>query len=335
MAARNGGESWVSEEASWTLGAFRLAEERLSGLPFEAIPAVEVAARLGRLPLFASVSAGELIRFACAGRHVRHQHNTIIYRDGTNAKDIQFLMEGRVVLREPSGIEQSVEAPASLSFQEVLEDRPMAVTIKAVTPCICFSFTLAELQALMAESTGLVEGLLRMLCVSVPDKIADLVLPQEGVQSRVDGTAPLDPIAKATLLDALPVFSGVSREEMLALTGIAAEVNAVKGAQLFTEADPPALHLLISGAISLESTEDESVVSAGPGDAVGLYQMLAGIPLVRQGRCLEGARFLRVDREDLLDLLMQRPELQRQLLGSLFGATYFLASTGNLRLVSL
>jgi CRP-like cAMP-binding protein len=64
-------------------------------------------------------------------------------------------------------------------------------------------------------------------------------------------------------------------------------------------------------------------LTAGPGDAVGLCQMLAGIPLLRQGRCLEDTRFLRVDREDLLDLLMQRPDLQRQLLGSLFRGSQF------------
>ena len=199
----------------------------------------------------------------------------------------------------------------------------MTAKLSAATPCICLSFTLAELQVLMAESTGLVEGLLRMLCVSMPKEISDLVVRRAGGQSPVDGTAIIDPIAKATLLGALPVFSQVSREEMLTITGIASEVNAVSGAQIFAETDPPALHLLISGSVSLESTEDESVVTAGPGDAVGLYQMLAGIPLVRQGRCLEDARFLRVDREDLLDLLMQRPDLQRQLLGSLFRGSQF------------
>lgn len=322
-AAPNDGDWWASEEASWTLGAFRLTEDRLSELVLEPLPAVEIAARLGRLPLFASVSADELIRVACAGRHVRHQHDTIIYRDGMIAEDVQFLIQGRVVRREPSGIEQSIDAPAPLSFQEVLEDRPMTAKLSAATPCICLSFTLAELQVLMAESTGLVEGLLRMLCVSMPKEISDLVVRRAGGQSPVDGTAIIDPIAKATLLGALPVFSQVSREEMLTITGIASEVNAVSGAQIFAETDPPALHLLISGSVSLESTEDESVVTAGPGDAVGLYQMLAGIPLVRQGRCLEDARFLRVDREDLLDLLMQRPDLQRQLLGSLFRGSQF------------
>ncbi len=322
-ATRNDGDWWVYEEASWTLRALRLTEAGLSELLVEPLPAVEIAARLGRLPLFASVNADELIRVACAGRQVRHQPDTIIYQDGESAESVQFLMQGRVARRGLLGMEQSVDAPAPLSFQEVLEDRPMTGKVRAVSSCLCLSFTLAELQVLMAESRGLVEGLLRMLCVSMPGEISDPVLRRACRQNSAQGTAMMDPIAKAALLEALPVFSQVSRHEILTLTGIAAEGNAASGAQIFAETDPPALHLLISGSVSLESSEDESVLSAGPGDAVGLYQMLAGIPLLRQGRCLADTRFLRLDRDDLLDLLMQRPDLQRQLLGSLFRASHF------------
>ncbi len=161
-----------------------------------------------------------------------------------------------------------------------------------------------------------------MLCASMPEEISGLIVRRTGARGPTGCAGNIDPIAKATLLETLPVFSRVSREEMLTLTGIASEANAVSGTQIFTETDPPALHLLISGSLSLESTEDEPAVSAGPGDAVGLYQMLAGIPLVRRGRCVEDARYLRMDREDLLDLLMQRPDLQRQLLGALFRGSH-------------
>ena len=177
----------------------------------------------------------------------------------------------------------------------------------------------------MADSTGLLEGLLRMLCVRMPKEISDPVVRRAGVHTPADGAVKVDAIAKAGMFEALPVFSQVSREEMLTLTGIVSEANVVSGAQIFLETDSPALHLLISGSISLESTEDGSVMTAGAGDAVGLYQMLAGIPLIRHARCLEDTRFLRVDREDLLDLLMQRPDLRRQLLGSLFRSNWNVA----------
>jgi len=323
VASRNGGDWWVFEAASWTLGAFRLNEDRLSELWAEPLPAVEIASRLNMLPLFASVSADELFRIACAGRQVHHKPDTIIYGDGTIPGDVQFLMQGRVVRGELSGIEQSVDAPAPLSFQEVIESRTMAGAMRAATPCICLSLTLAEMQILMAESAGLVEGLLRMLCASMPKEISDPVVRGAGVPPLAGGVGIVDPIARATLLEALPVFSQVSREDMLTLAAIASEGKAASEAQIFAETDPPALHLLVSGSVSLESTEDEAAVSAAPGDAVGLYQMLAGIPLVRRARCIEDATFLRVDREDFLDLLIQRPDLQRQLLGTLFRGSHF------------
>ncbi len=314
---RDGGEWWVAEEANWALRALRRPEDCLEEAALEPLPAVEIAARLIRLPLFASVSADELIGVACAGRQLHHEHDSIIYREGEFAQDLQFLMQGRVVRRWPSGREQSIAAPAVLSFEEVLADRPMEARVSAASACVCLCLTMPELQGLMAESTGLVEGLLRTLCVSMPDAIADPVLHRAGAKTPVSRDA-YGSIAKATLLEALPVFSEVSRAEILALAAIVSEEKAAGGTQIFTETDPPALCLLISGSLSLVSSDDGSALSAGPGDVVGLYQTLAGIPLVRQGRCCEDTRFLRVRREDLLDLVMQRPELQRQLLSALF-----------------
>ncbi len=321
--SRNGGDWWVLEAASWALAAFRLSEDRLSELWAQPLPTVQIAARLGILPLFASVSADELFRIACAGRQVRYKSEASIYSDGAIPEDVQFLMMGRVARRESSGIEQGIDAPAPLSFQELLEGRPVNGALSAATPCICLSLTLAEMQVLMAESAGLVEGLLRMLCASVPKEISDPVVRRANGQTLVAGAGILDPIGKATLLEALPVFSQVAREEMLALAAIALEGKAASEARIFAETDPPAFHLLISGSVSLETAEEEAAVSAGPGDAIGLYQMLAGIPLVRWARCIEETRFLRVDRDDFRDLMMNRPDLQRQLLGTLFRGSHF------------
>ena len=150
-----------------------------------------------------------------------------------------------------------------------------------------------------------------------------MVLRRGVLHLPVDVNAVIDPITAATLLEGLPALSKVSPEEMLALTTIVSEVKAVSGTNIFAEADPPAFHLLISGSLSIASAEDDSVVSAGPGDVVGLYQMLSGKPLLHRGHCLEDTRALRVQHDDLLDLLMQRPDLQRQLLGSLFRGSHF------------
>jgi CRP-like cAMP-binding protein len=46
--------------------------------------------------------------------------------------------------------------------------------------------------------------------------------------------------------------------------------------------------------------------------------MLSGIPLVRRALCGADSIILRVEREDFLDLMLQRPELARQMLANLF-----------------
>jgi ATP/ADP translocase/CRP-like cAMP-binding protein/HEAT repeat protein len=318
VSARDGRDWWVFEAASWVLRVLRLPEDRSSELGVESLPAVEVAARLGILPLFAGVSVDELFRIACAGRQIRHRPGDCIYGDGTVPGDIQFLMRGSVIRENPSGTEQKIDDLAPLDFQEFLEGKPMAGAVRAASPCVCLSLTLADAQTLMAESRGLVEGLLRMLCTSMPTAISHPVTQRIGAAALEACSGNLDPVGRATLLGTLPAFSQISREEMLALSGIATERRAGVGAQIFAEMDPPALQVVVSGSISLETPEGEAAMSAKPGDAVGLYQMLAGIPLVLRAHCIEDSLLLSVDREEFLDLLTQRPDLLRQLLGRLF-----------------
>ena len=63
LAHRDAKDWYVFEAASWTLAARRRRERRRE-LWLEPLPAVEIAARLRRLPLFASVWVDELFRIA-------------------------------------------------------------------------------------------------------------------------------------------------------------------------------------------------------------------------------------------------------------------------------
>ncbi len=322
-AAQDGSDWWVFEAASWALGSLRLSENQLPEPWVEPLPAVEIAARLGALPLFAGVSADELFRIARAGRQIRHNPGALVYSEGITPEDVQFLLAGAVVRTAAPDSEQVIRAPVPLDFHEFLEGKPIAAAVRASERSICLSLTRLDVQALLAGSCGLVEGFLRMLCGYMPAEIGDPVVRGAGVSSLPAAAGSLNSIGKATLLEALPAFTGISRDEMLSIAAVTSERSAASGTQTLAETDPPALHLVVSGLFSLESSADEPVVTASAGDAVGLYQMLAGIPLVRQGRWLEDGRFLSLDREDFLDLLVQRPELLRQLLAKLFQGGHF------------
>jgi CRP-like cAMP-binding protein len=116
------------------------------------------------------------------------------------------------------------------------------------------------------------------------------------------------------------VFSALSADEGLQLAAIARDIVAEADQVIATEADPPAVCVVLSGEIVLEAPggEDGPIVVRG-GDVVGLLQTLAGVPLGRRQRAMRRTRALRIEREELFDLLGRRPALLQQLLGAMLG----------------
>lgn len=89
------------------------------------------------------------------------------------------------------------------------------------------------------------------------------------------------------------------------------------GSDLFSERERPAIYALISGELSLEGGAQSPII-AGPSDVVGIYETLAGIDYEFHARVRQDGIALRIDREDLFDLLVQRSALLRQVFGALF-----------------
>ena len=125
---------------------------------------------------------------------------------------------------------------------------------------------------------------------------------------------PLTPIEKVLMLQNVPVFADIAPDEMRHLASIASEVLMNDGSTLFTESDPSAVWVVLSGSAVLESVSGGEVVATEAGDVVGLYDTLAGTPIGRRGRVVGAGRALRIEREDLFDLFGQCPELLRQML---------------------
>jgi AAA family ATP:ADP antiporter len=283
----------------------------------ERLPAIEIAARLGRLPLFASISVDELFHMAKSGRQVSYDAGETICGTESFSDEYVFLMEGIIRRQARSEPEKQVEGPAPVNFEEVLTGVPLQEPVKAVESCTCFSLTLRRFRELLSGSRGLVEGILRMLCTHAPAKIADPVV-RCAHPPLPSGQKQLKPTDKILLFESYPGFSGISREELLGVIAIASELRYAEGVELFGEMDPPALHAVVSGLVVIEAIDEKFPISASDGDGIGLYQMFSGIPMVRRAVCASDSIILRVEREDFLDLLLQRPELMRQILANLF-----------------
>ena len=70
-AHRDARDWYVFEAASWALAAHRVEADRRRTLWQEPLPAVELADRLRKLPIFHFTSVDELFRIASLGRQVR------------------------------------------------------------------------------------------------------------------------------------------------------------------------------------------------------------------------------------------------------------------------
>jgi hypothetical protein len=109
----------------------------------------------------------------------------------------------------------------------------------------------------------------------------------------------------------------VSLDEAIALAAIAAETRLTAGKDLLTEDDRPAIYALISGGLSIQRAAEAPII-AGPTDVIGIYETLAGIDFGFHARVRQDGIALRIDREDLFDLFVQRPALLGQVFGALF-----------------
>jgi hypothetical protein len=130
---------------------------------------------------------------------------------------------------------------------------------------------------------------------------------------------PPDPLEKVLVLRQNPLMVGATVKQLLALAGIARDVTLTAGSILFTDSDPPAVYCLLAGEVCLEGDAVTPVV-AGPGSTVGMLETLAGVSLGRRAAATRDGYALRLDREELFDVLADHADLVQGLFSGLLQA---------------
>ena len=319
LAHRDVKDWYVFEAASWALAAYRLPGNKRRNLWIEPLPVVQIASRLRHVPVFESVSVGELVRIAATGRQVRYENGSILCQVGAIPEHLQFLLDGIVTAKAGDQGGREIAAPAALGFEEILDGSPMHETLRTSESAVCLTVGRDEFRALLSDNTELVQGLFRMLAGGARAADRPVMTGRHSAGPTLhDG--PLTPIEKVLTLEDVPVFATVAPDEMLHLASIASEVPMTEGSTLFSESDPSAVWVILAGRAVLESVAGGDIVATEAGDVVGIYDTLAGTPIGRRGRVVGAGRALRIEREDLFDLFGQRPALLRQMLRALLGA---------------
>jgi len=307
----------VTEAASWTLAGWRLAPGQRRAPSSGPLPVVQVVARLHAMPLFASVSVDELFRIAALGRQTTFEAGRMLFEQGAVPERLQFLLDGGAISRTADGRTRDLRAPCPLGLAELLEGRPMPEAIRTSTTTVCLALDSTDMWALMVDSAELVRGLFGLLA-SGPEFASRCVLRgRTPTDLGAFSHGGLTPIEKVLALQRVPAFATVGAADMRHLASIAREVP-LDAPTIAGDPGQPAVHVILAGRVSFESTSGDTVTSAGPGDVIGMYETLAGRPVNLGVRVREPGRLLRIDGEELFDVVEQRPYLLQQIFNALF-----------------
>ena len=318
LAHRDVKDWYVFEAASWTLAEQRMPAERRRELWLEPLPAAELAGRLRRLPLFASVSVDELFRMASASRQVRHESGSVLEQEGAVPSSIHILLDGRVTVVGRDAAPSTVDAPSALGFVEAMAGLAMPETNRTSGSAVTLALTVDELRTLLADNTDLVSGLFATLAERSEEPDRPVHPTQAASELDQLASGGLTAIDRVFALQYVPLFRRVSADEMQHLATVAAPVKMAAGSVLFPESAPPALWLLLTGEVVLESSTGEPTVTARGGDIIGSITTMAGRSLGRSAKVIRGGVALKMDRDDLFDLLAERPDLLRQMFAGMF-----------------
>jgi CRP-like cAMP-binding protein len=319
VAHRSAADSHVSEAASWALAARRPAGTR-QDLWSAPLPVVELADRLRNISLFHFVSVDELFRIAGTGRLVCHDGGRQLYHEGAQARDVEFLLEGSVQLSDGEGAASIVQAPAALAIENVLEGSPLRHTIDTVNRAVCLALDSGEFLTMLSDNIVLAQGLFRML-LDTPKarQWRTVYTPPPTAERAATRIPPLQPLDKVLLLRQNPLLERATVGQLLDLATIAREVPLAVGDVLFTETDPPALYHVLSGEVRLDAEAAEPLIG-GPGCTLGIAETLAGVSLGRRAAVTRDGHAIRLDRDELFEVLADHVDLLQGLFSGLLQA---------------
>lgn len=310
LAHRDVRDQHVFEAASWALAANRVKAERRKELWQEPLPAVELADRLRRVPLFDFTHIDELFRLAGLGRQVRHEKGQAIFKRGQAVTSIEFLLDGRV-----SG---DVAAPAALGFEQLLEGSPMPYGIAASERAITLSLTSDEFLTLLSENVELAEGIFRML-IATHHLTKDHTLMHGTLPRDMQATAHLRPVDRALLLQSTPLLSHATATQLWRLSAIAREKRVANGMEAINKNAEPAILVVLSGTLTVEEANQSGTAAAG--DVIGMYETLAGTPIDATVTATTDSTLLRIDRAGLFDVLADHTDLLQGIFSTLLRST--------------
>ena len=115
-----------------------------------------------------------------------------------------MLLDGRVVATGRRAGAREIDPPASLGFEEALDGRLMAETVRTTERVVTIALSAEQLHTLLADNTHLVQGLFRTLAERRDAKPGFIKADDATDLEQLGGD--LTPIQKVLALQKIPLF---------------------------------------------------------------------------------------------------------------------------------
>ena len=314
-------DDWqVFQAASWTLASRRLTESERRERWRESLPAIVLADRLGGLSLFRWVEVDEICRLARSGRQARYGPGDGLLDEGQVPDALHVLLDGTLTASTRAGRSRQLAAPTLVGVAAALVGRRSRETVRAHGRAITLAIPRDELLTVLAGSTGLVQGLFRAMAESMPSVRVPRALRGTAPEQVAGFPSEVSAVQRVLALQQVPLFAHVSADGLLQL-GALTRVEPFDGGDILSRTAETPLRVILRGTLTVERpSTDDPARHAGPGDTIGVYEALAGVPRETGADhvvATETGAALRLNRDELFDLLGQRPALLEQLFAAI------------------
>jgi len=120
----------------------------------------------------------------------------------------------------------------------------------------------------------------------------------------------LSTIERVLFLKSADIFSAIAGEDLIPVESVAEEVSFQVGETFIRQGEPgDCLYVVVDGEASVEARGVGQVAVHGPRSVLGEMAILSGRPRSADCTAITDIIALRVDRNDFLDLLAERPPL--------------------------
>jgi CRP-like cAMP-binding protein len=285
----------------------------------DTMTAVERILLLRQVPLFGSLAEERLAIFADEARERRVAAGEELLREGMPVSAIHVIVQGEVVLLRRGAALHVAERASSVGVFDWLTGRAM-VTARAARSTTTLEIGAEALRTILEDNFDVVVHLFEAVGRVVIERRlaldADAGYPEPRSTLSSAISAPLGLVQRTLLLRSTLPFGRGSVEALADLARQAREVKHGEGASLWqTGARADHLLVLVQGSVEC-SAPGGQVFRFGPGDTVGFVDCLGATPRWYAAVATAPTLGLRVDLEDLFDVLEDDFELTLECLGA-------------------